>query len=274
MTDQLDPLAIATLDPAVEAPPFAPPAGGGEGLAAKPLTPSRLAWNRFRRHKLAMASVVVLLIIVIACVFANLFTKYGITETGTGPAFVGPRRGHWMGTDQIGRDGWTAVLYGGRISLAVGVGVALFATIIGTIIGALAGYYGGWLDNALMRVTDLFLAMPLLVILILGSRFPQRNAWARTVMGEAHSMRAIITILALFFWMPIARVVRGLFLSLKEKEFVEAARAAGASNTRIMARHLVPNCIGQIIINATLAVAAAILIEAALSFLGYGVEPG
>jgi len=247
-----------------------------QGLGAKPSSPARLAWRRFRRHKLALIGAIVFIVITLCCLFANLLTQYSPTQTftaGVGKHFIGPTSGHWFGIDSIGRDNYTRVLYGGRISIAVGIGVAFFATLAGTIIGTLAGYYGGWLDNVLMRVTDLFLAIPLLVILIIGSELPSKQGWAQSFMGPAHSMRSIITILTLFFWMPIARVVRGLVLSLKEKEFVEAARAAGASDIRIMGRHLIPNCTGQIIINATLAVAAAILTEAALSFLGYGIDP-
>ena len=271
------------------APPgVAPPAGtavddassiAGQGLAAKPLSPSRLAWNRFRRHKLAMLGTATLLVIVVLCVFAPLFTKHGPFfqyrySYPDGPIirFIHPGHGHWFGGDHAGYDQWTRVLYGGRISLAVGFSVAFFSTIIGTIVGVIAGHYGGWIDNVMMRITDLFLAVPLLVLLIIGTQLPARQPWIATLMGHAHSMRAIITLLTLFFWMPTARVVRGLCLSLKEKEFVEAARASGASGPRIMALHLVPNCVGQIIVSATLAVAAAILIESVLSFLGFGLD--
>ncbi|MDQ1477290.1 MAG: peptide/nickel transport system permease protein [Actinomycetota bacterium] len=251
----------------------------GQGLSDKPLTLKRLAWNRFRRHKLAMAGTTILLVIVVLCVFAPLFTKHGPFfqyrySYPDGPIirFIHPGHGHWFGGDHAGYDQWTRVLYGGRISLAVGFSVAFFSTILGTVVGVVAGHYGGWIDNFMMRVTDLFLAVPLLVLLIIGTQLPARNAWAATLMGPSHSMRAVITLLTLFFWMPIARVVRGMCLSLKEKEFIEAARASGASGPRIMALHLVPNCTGQIIVSATLAVAVAILTEAVLSFLGFGVD--
>lgn len=251
-----------------------------QGLAAKPLSPSRLAWHRFRRHKLAMFGSVTLLVIVVLCTFAPLFTKHGPFfqyrySYPNGPIirFIHPGHGHWFGADHAGYDQWTRVLYGGRISLAVGFTVAFFSTVIGTLVGVIAGYYGGTVDNVMMRVTDLFLAVPLLVLLIVGTQLPERQPWIAHVIGDAHSMRAVITLLTFFFWMPVARVVRGMCLSLNEKEFVEAARASGASGRRIMALHLVPNCIGQIIVSATLAVAAAILIESVLSFLGYGVDP-
>jgi len=246
------------------------------GLGEKPLTPARLAWRRYRRHKLAMISTVVLLIITFMCIFAPLFTKYHpdtqIRSDGVLQSFLHPQSGHWFGTNDKARDMWANVLYGGRISLEVGVVVALLSTFVGTVVGVVAGYYGRWLDNLLMRFTDLFLAIPFLVGAILLSQLPSTQAWARTIMGPAQSVRAVIFVIGIFFWMPVARIIRGLVLSLKEKEFVEAARASGASDFRIMFRHLVPNCTGQIIINTTLAVAAAILTESALSFLGFGVN--
>jgi peptide/nickel transport system permease protein len=246
-------------------------------MGVKPLTPSKLAWRRFRRHKLAMASAVILLVIIVMCVFAPLFTQYGPntlvrSRSGQLERFLHPQHGHWLGTNELGQDWWTNVLYGGRVSLQVGVVAALASTFVGTIIGVAAGYYGGWLDNLLMRVTDLFLAIPLIVSLILLTPLPSTVHWTSSLMGPAHSVRSVTTIIALFFWMPVARILRGLVLSLKEKEFVEAAHAAGASDRRIMFRHLIPNCTGQIIINTTLAVAAAILTEGALSYLSYGVD--
>jgi peptide/nickel transport system permease protein len=243
------------------------------GLSSKPLTPSLLAWRRFRRHKLALLSAVVLLLVILITIFAPLLTKFTPTQSGTGTPLKGPNAQHYMGTDQIGRDVWTQVLYGGRVSLLVGVAVAVISTAFGAVVGAMAGFYGKWIDNILMRVTDLFLAIPLIVILIIGSRLPERQHWAETFMGSSKSIRAVVTILTLFFWMPVARIVRGLVLSLKEKEFVEAARASGASDFRLVALHLLPNCVGQIVVNTTLSVAAAILTESALSFLGFGVDP-
>jgi peptide/nickel transport system permease protein len=164
------------------------------------------------------------------------------------------------------------VLHGGQVSLQVGFAVAIISTVLGAAIGGASGYFGGRLDNFLMRLTDLFLGLPQLVALIILTRLPSRNPWAQTVLGEDGSVRSIITVMALLFWMSIARVVRGLVMSLKEKEFVEAAKAMGASDWRILTRHLLPNCTGPLIVAITLTVAAAILTESALSFLGFGVE--
>ncbi|MGH9137969.1 MAG: ABC transporter permease [Acidimicrobiales bacterium] len=242
-----------------------------QGLTAKPLSPGLLAWRRFRRHKLAMVSAVVLAVFAVLIFFPSLVSPYGPLER-TELRSVGPTWDHPFGTNGIRQDQLSRVLHGGQISLQVGVAVALVSATVGSLIGLVAGFYGRWIDNLLMRVTDLFLAIPLIVSLILLTRLPARHAWAETFMGEEGSVRAIITILALFFWMPMARIVRGVVLSLKEKEFVEAARALGASTPRILFRHLLPNCVGPIIVNVTLSVAAAVLTESALSFLGFGVE--
>jgi peptide/nickel transport system permease protein len=245
----------------------------GQGLTAKPLSPGRLAWLRFRRHKLAMASGVVLAIFTFLIFFPELLAKWGPLQRDLeAPQFAGPSAEHWFGTDDIRQDIFARVLHGGQVSLQVGFAVAIISTILGAAIGGSSGYFGGRLDNALMRITDLFLGLPQLVALIILTRLPARNEWAVSVMGEDGSVRSIITVMAILFWMPIARVVRGLVLSLKQKEFVEAAKAMGASDWRILTRHLLPNCMGPLIVSITLAVAAAILTESALSFLGFGVE--
>jgi len=250
---------------AAPAPPAEPEAGPGEIAPAavrdRALSTRQLAWRRFKRHKLAIASGIVLLLIALATILAGFIARYNYHAIYTGGSLEGPSVKHWFGTDVIGRDEFARVLYGGRISLLVGISVALSAGAIGTFVGAIAGYYGSWIDNLLMRVTDLFLSMPFLVILIIAS----------TALGG--SLFDIVLILSLFFWMPAARIVRGLFLSLKEKEFVEAARVSGASNSRIIFLHILPNTLGPIIVTSTLNVAAAILTESALSFLGFGVQP-
>jgi peptide/nickel transport system permease protein len=244
--------------------PGDPGIGGPDEPAAtidKVLTTRQLAWRRFKRHKLAIGSAVVLGLLGLSALFAPLLSPYTFAEQNLVERLQSPSLSHYFGTDQLGRDLFTRVLYGGRISLLVGVSVALSAGIIGGVVGSMAGFYGGWIDNILMRVTDLFLSIPFLVILIIAS----------TWLGG--SLIDIVIILTLFFWMPDARIVRGVFLSMKEKEFVEAARASGATNKRIMFYHMLPNAMGPIIVNATLSVAAAILTESALSFLGFGVQP-
>ncbi len=255
-----------------------------EGLTAKPLSPSLLAWRRFRRHRLAMVSAVALLLIALFVFVPGLLTNFDQNQRDTaGTRNDGPSWAHPLGTDDLRRDVLARVLIGGQVSLKVGIAVALISIVVGALVGAFAGYRGGLVDSAMMRVTDLFLAIPLLVILIvltnLPARHPRPKLWPtdirvplETLMGSKGSVRLIVTLLALFFWMQTARIVRGVILSLKEKEFVEAARALGASDTRILLRHLLPNCIGPIVVNMTLSVAAAILTESTLSFLGYGVQ--
>lgn len=233
-------------------------------VLTRTMTQRQLAWRRFKRHKLAIGSAVVLAILTLVTILANVISPFEYAELDLKALTQSPSLSHLMGTDTLGRDEFTRVLYGGRISLLVGISVALSAGIIGTVIGAVAGYYGGWIDNLMMRVTDLFLAIPFLVTLIIASI---------ALRGTLPAPWDIILILTLFFWMGEARIVRGLFLSLKEKEFVEAARSLGASNRRIIFRHILPNAMGPIIVGVTLAVAAAILTESALSFLGFGVQP-
>jgi len=255
-----DQQAVPTLSP-VATGVEAPPTVEALGLEEHGLSQRTLMWRRFRRHRLAMASLVVLVLIGLATILAGVLTPYGYAEQRLDQILQGPSAEHWLGTDQLGRDELTRLLYGGRISLMVGIGVALVSGVIGTVVGAAAGFYGGRLDNAVMRVTDLFLSIPLLVLLIIASR------------ATGGKTRDIVLVLSLALWMFMARIVRGLFLSLREKEFIEAARSIGASNRRIILRHMLPNSIGVIIVNLTLTVAIAILTESLLSFLGFGVQP-
>jgi peptide/nickel transport system permease protein len=236
------------------------------------LTTRQLAWRRFRRHKPAIISALVLGLIALLCILVtvNLFgfriSHYTYRSQNLLVIRHSPSWNHLFGTDQLGRDLFTRVLYGGRISLLVGVTVAVSSGVIGAVVGAVAGYHGGTIDNILMRVTDLFLAIPFLVVLLIGQKLLEKFIPGGSVLH-------VVMILTLFFWMTDARIVRGVYLSLKEKEFVEAAKASGASDTRIMFYHMLPNAMGPIVVNATLLVAAAILTESALSFLGFGVQP-
>jgi peptide/nickel transport system permease protein len=231
------------------------------GLEEHGLSQRTLMWRRFRRHKLAIASLVTLVVIGLATLLAGVLSPYEYSEQHLDQILQGPSAEHLLGTDQLGRDELTRLLYGGRISLLVGLGVALVSGVIGTLVGVAAGFYGGRLDNAVMRLTDLFLSIPLLVLLIIASR------------ATGGSIRDIVLVLSLALWMFLARIVRGLFLSLREKEFVEAARSIGASNRRIIFRHMLPNALGVIIVSITLTVAIAILTESLLSFLGFGIQP-
>jgi peptide/nickel transport system permease protein len=263
MTDRTvdhQPAPVPTMTP-VATGAEAPPTVEALGLEEHGLSQRALMWRRFRRHRLAMASLIVLVLIGLATILAGVLTPYGYAEQHLDQILQGPSAKHLLGTDQLGRDELTRLLYGGRISLMVGLGVALVSGVIGTLVGAAAGFYGGRLDNAVMRLTDLFLSIPLLVILIIASR------------ATAGKTRDIVLVLSLAIWMYMARIVRGLFLSLREKEFVEAARSIGASNRRIIFRHMLPNAIGVIIVNLTLTVAIAILTESLLSFLGFGIQP-
>ena len=245
---------------ATQALPVQTPGGGGPG-PDQVLSTRQLAWRRFTRHRLAIGSAIVLIVLACGTLLVGVLSQYGFAQQNLLARVQAPSSAHWLGTDVLGRDLFTRVMYGGRISLLVGLSVALSAGTVGGIVGAIAGFYGGWVDNLLMRVTDLFLSIPALVILILAA-----NALGGSVFD-------IVLILAAFLWMPLARIVRGMFLSLKEKEFVEAARAAGASNLRIIFVHMLPNVTGPIVVNTTLVVAAAIISESALSFLGFGIQP-
>ena len=228
----------------------------------------RSRWSVFRRkfirHRLAMAALLTLVVVGVASQFAEAIAPYGFAEIDLPNRSTGPtlEDQHYFGTDKLGRDYFSRVLYGTRTSMRVALVVALLATLIGTVVGAVSGYYRGWVDNVLMRFTDLVLTLPGLAVLLIAAAF----------FGQGSPYRVAV-ILSLIFWTSLARIVRGSFLSLREKEFVEAARASGASDVRIIFRHILPNALSPIIVNATLIVATAILVEATLSFLGFGIQP-
>jgi ABC-type dipeptide/oligopeptide/nickel transport system permease subunit len=232
------------------------------GLELKVRSQWSYARMRFFRHRLALIGLFGLVVIFGAGIFAGVVSPYTYAEIDLNHILQGPSHAHYFGTDALGRDQFTRVVWGIRTSMEVGVFVAVASTFLGLIVGAVAGYYGGWLDNLLMRVTDLVLTLPLLAILLT----------ATALLGQGNQWR-VSMILVLFFWTGTARVVRGIFLSLREKEYVEAAKASGAGDARLMFRHILPNTLGPIVVTATLAVGTAILIEAALSFLGFGIKP-
>jgi peptide/nickel transport system permease protein len=232
-----------------------------EGLDQAPESQLTLAWGRFRRHRVAMVSGVVLVLLVAACAAAPLLAPYPYTQQDLSSTFASPNRTYLLGTDSLGRDQLSRLLYGGRVSLAVGFGVAVVGGAFGTVVGTVAGYSGGWFDAVLMRVTDFMLALPALIFLIVAAR----------VFGD--SIPTVVLIVSAITWMPLARIVRGVTLSVKSQEFILAARASGAGAPRVIGRHILPNVIGPVVVNLTLTVAAAILLESGLSFLGLGIQP-
>jgi peptide/nickel transport system permease protein len=232
----------------------------------------REAWRRFRRHRLAIAGGVVLAVMV-SCVVAGPFVyRVPINEIDFKAKLKGPSWTHPFGTDDLGQDLLARMLYGGRISLAVGVVAMLIAISVGTAMGATAGYVGGTVDHSLMRVTDLFLSLPQLPLLLLVV-YLFREALRKAFGPEAGVFVLIVVVIGGLRWMPVARLVRAQFLSLREKEFVEAARGLGAPPIRQMLRHILPNAMGPVIVAGSLDVAAAIIAESSLSFLGLGFPP-
>lgn len=234
------------------------------GLEVKARSQWAYARKRFFRHRLAVASLIVVTAIFLCGAFAGAIAPHSYSAIDLNYFFHAPtvKNAHYFGTDQLGRDYFSRVIYGIRTSEKVGLVVALLSSIIGMLVGGVAGYFGGWIDNILMRITDLVLTLPALPVLLT----------AAALLGQGNEWRVTL-ILAFFFWTPLARIVRGSFLSLREKEYVEAAKAAGAGDFRIMFRHMLPNSLGPIVVNGTLTVGTAILVEAALSFLGFGIQP-
>lgn len=230
------------------------------------------AWRRFRRHRLAYFSLWLLTLLSLVVLLGPLFYKVGINDIDFTARIKGPSAGHPLGTDDLGRDLLARMLYGGRISLAVGFAAMLTGIVIGVIIGAIAGISRGWVDTVLMWVTDLFLSLPTLPVLLLLIFF-FRDALKAVFGPEVGIFLLIVLVIGGLSWMPVARLVRAQFFSLREKEFVEAARALGASTSRQVVRHILPNALGPVIVAATINIAAAIIAESTLSFLGLGFPP-
>jgi peptide/nickel transport system permease protein len=235
-------------------------------------SPWHEAWRRFRRHKLAVVSGVVLLLIVAAITIGPLLWRLPINEIDFTAKLQGPSWAHPFGTDDLGQDVLARLLYGGRISLAVGLAAMLVAITVGVLVGALAGMSSGRLDAVLMWLADLFLSLPQLPLLLLLS-YLFRDALKTAFGPEGGVFVLIVGVIGGLRWMPAARLVRAQFLSIREKEFVEAARALGASKLRQVVRHILPNALGPVIVAGTIDVAAAIIAESTLSFLGLGFPP-
>jgi peptide/nickel transport system permease protein len=242
-------------------------------VPARPrIGPWREAWRRFRKHRLAVVSAAILAVMVLAVLFGPLVWTLPIDEIDFRARLQGPSWEHPFGTDDLGQDLLARILYGGRISLAVGFAAMLVAVTFGVLVGAVAGMSGGKTDAALMWLTDLFLSLPQLPLLLLII-YLFRDSLVSVVGPELGVFILIVIVIGGFNWMPVARLVRAQFFSLREKEFVEAARALGASRLRLVLRHILPNALGPVIVAATIDVAAAIIAESTLSFLGLGFPP-
>lgn len=246
----------------------------------KPVRHWTLVWRRLRRHKLAMVGLGTIVLIVLASLAAQWIAPYSYEEQDLTRLFApwftpgAPGRPmHWMGTDSLGRDTLTRILFAGRISLGVALVVTLLGIILGSLVGAVAGAYGGSMDSLLMRFTDLMLTLPDLPILLILSSSLRQFVGLQKLLGSNLSVIIIILVLVMFGWMGVARLVRGTVLSLRSQDFIEASRALGANRMYLIFQHLLPNSLAPIIVSATLAFGGVIIAESALSFLGFGVMP-
>ncbi len=245
---------------------------GAPQRPARPFSPWLDAWRRFRRHRLAVASLFILAAMIGAILLAPLIWRVAINDIDFSAHLEGPSWAHPFGTDDLGQDVLARMLYGGRISLAVGLAAMMVAMVVGTIVGAVAGMSRGWVGPALMWLTDLFLSLPQLPLLLLVI-YLFRDTLKAMFGVEGGVFILVVVVIGGLRWMPVARLVRAQFLSLREKEFVEAARALGASKLRQVVRHILPNALGPVIVAGTIDVAAAIIAESTLSFLGLGFPP-
>lgn len=246
----------------VEAPSPAPVSGlAGRNVAEQPGI-WRMAWRRFRRHKAGLAALVILTLEVLLAIFAPVLIPRDLAiDPSPLNILQRPSQEHWLGTDEVGRDIFARLIYASRISLSIGFMAVAVAVIVGTTLGAMAGYFGGWVDAVLMRVTDAILSIPALFFLIVLS----------VTLGP--SVRTMIIVIGLLSWMELARIIRANVLSLKRREFVEAAQTIGARSPQVIARHILPNTLAPIVVAATLGVGNALLTEASVSYLGLGVQP-
>ena len=250
-----------------------------EGLTVASMSPRKMAYKRYMRHKGAVVCTVIMAILLVIVILAPWTMRYEVNEAvfpiSEGPnQYLSPRQVAWMGTDDIGRDLYSRLIAGLRVSLVIGLAAAIFSTVIGVTVGSVAGLYGGLFDDIIMRVTDVFLAFPFLVALLVVRAFLGGIPWLESIIGSTTSIRFVIVLFVLFGWMGVARLVRGQVLSLKEREFIEATRALGANNRRVIFKHLLPNSVGPILVALTTSVVAAVVGEATLSFFGFGPQPG
>ncbi|GAB4502100.1 MAG: ABC transporter permease [Anaerolineales bacterium] len=222
-------------------------------------------WKRFREHSPALAGGLVLLLVT----FAPLFSRSDPYKQDLLQRFSPPSAAHWMGTDDLGRDMWARVLYGGRVSLSVGLLAMGVSILFGSLIGLVSGYYGGWVDSILMRVTEIFLSIPRLFVLLAMGMYLRALDLPNVQAGSFVPLSIVIGALS---WMGTARLVRASTLELRDREYVQAARALGASDARVLLQHIFPNVASPMIVSATLGLAGAIISESGLSYLGFGVQ--
>jgi peptide/nickel transport system permease protein len=253
---------------AVQAAPY----GATGRAAARPQSLWRHFWRRFCRHRLALVGMTVLMVLTLSTLLGPLVYHHRINDIDFAVSLQGPSLAHPLGTDDLGQDLLARILYGGRVSMAVGLVAMLIAILIGTALGAAAGYCGGWVDHVLMRLTDLFIALPQLPLLLLVV-YLFRDTMRRLFNPELGIFLLIVLVIGGLRWMQPARLVRAAFLSLKEQEFVEAAVALGTPPLRMVLRHILPNALSPVIVAASLGVGSAILAESSLSFLGLGFPP-
>ena len=240
--------------------------------STRPVSPGADAWRRFRKHRLALLSLFVLAAMVLVVGLGPLVWRVAINDIDFSAMLQGPSVAHPLGTDDLGQDVLARLLYGGRISLAVGLAAMLVAVVVGVLVGAVSGMASGRVDALLMWLTDLFLSLPQLPLLLLLI-YLFRGQLKAVFGAQGGVFLMVVLVIGGLRWMPVARLVRAQFLSLREKEFVEAARALGASRLRLIAWHILPNALGPVIVAATIEVAAAIIAESTLSFLGLGFPP-
>ncbi|MBV8494895.1 MAG: ABC transporter permease [Alphaproteobacteria bacterium] len=251
--------------------PTADPAIVGLGRAPR-VSFAAEAWRRFRGHRLAVASLVILAFMILAVAVGPYVWRIPINDIDFSAHLDGPSWAHPLGTDDLGQDLLARMLYGGRISLSVGLSAMAVAVVVGIIIGSIAGMSRGWVDAGLMWLTDLFLSLPALPVLLL-LMYLFRDTLKAAVGPQLGIFFLIVVVIGGFRWMPVARLVRAQFMSLREKEFVEAARALGATRWRLVVRHILPNSLGPVIVAGSIDVANAIILESTLSFLGLGFPP-
>ncbi len=236
-------------------------AGEIEGLTEAPQTFGWLAWKRFRHHRMAIIGAVGLVLILVLFIVGPMISPYAFDERNIADRLQGPSSDHWFGTDEIGRDLFVRTAQGGLYSLRIGLIAAVLATAIGTFLGAIAAYFAKGIDILISQVINMVLIVPALIVLSIFSKYSGGNA------------TSLALVLSLLLWTRIARVVRGVVLSIKEQEYILAARAAGASHARIIFRHVLPNVVGPVVVEVTLLLGTVIVLESTLSFLGLGVQP-